>query len=32
MKHLTKKLSTLFIVAVLAVTMLLPANAKEREI
>ena len=27
MKHLTKKLSTLFIVAVLAVTMLLPATA-----
>lgn len=34
MKHLVKKLSTLFIVAVLAVTMLLPAtaNAKERAI
>ena len=34
MKHLVKKLSTLFIVAVLAVTMLLPAtaNAQERTI
>ena len=34
MKHFTKKLSTLFIVAVLAITMLLPAtaNAQERTI
>ena len=31
MKHLTKKLSTLFIVAVLAVTMLLPATANAAE-